>query len=117
MKYAELKAENEKLKRDLQLAQMIIQNAHDELDKLGAPNAELGAHPGHRVFWYMQEKEKARSYIDRELLKEFPDLAKEKEWLDKAIELEDKAGGFPDRSGQLARLPESYIHKLPIVKE
>lgn len=59
MKYDELKKRIVELESELQLARLIIQNAHDELDTLGAPNAECGAHPGHRVFWYRQQKEKA----------------------------------------------------------
>ena len=165
MKYSELKAENDKLKRDLQLANMIIENAHEELDKLGAPNAKLGAHPGHRVLWFGQklEKEKDKDRLNNIVKLEdttagFPDTSREAKreeinavikknededayetsehltsqidledttrtpeedlaWSERMAKLEDAAGSFPDRSGQLARLPESYIHKLPIIKD
>lgn len=122
MKYTELKADNEKLKRDLQLANMIIQNAHEELDKLGAPNAKLGAHPGHRVFWYRQELEKRKANIDKELLAEFPDILSAEEeaaWVKKMAKLEDEAGGFPGTSGivsaRMTKAAETHAHKLPIL--
>lgn len=60
MKYAELKKRISELERELQLARLIIQHTHEELDKLGAPSSDSKPHPGHRITWYMQAKEKEK---------------------------------------------------------